>query len=109
MVEGALRHGEIPLPNRYIPQLYECPNLWPLVVHQYVQLLLHAHGVLVHQQEERHTAHVLPHSLEVRGDVRVGTVVEEGIHVDDVLVGRNVAQHLVLILKLHPDLGYSKE
>ena len=79
-------------------------HLRALTSHQDVHLLLHGHRVLVHEQEEGHGPHVPPDPLELWGDVWVGSVEEEGIHVNDVLVRRHLTQNLVLILELNTSL-----
>ena len=64
--------------------------------------------MFIHQQEEGHGASVGSTFLEVRGDVRVGSIKEEGKEVDDILVGRNLAENLVLILELDTCLQGTK-
>jgi hypothetical protein len=61
--------------------------------------------VFVHQQKQRHCPHVSPNTLELRRHVRVGSVEEECVHVDDVGVRRQIAEDLVLILELNTGLG----
>ena len=51
---------------------------------------MYYHEVFIHQKEEGHGANIGPTFLEVRGDVRVGSIKEEGKEVDDILVGRNL-------------------
>ena len=60
--------------------------------------------MLVHQQEQRHCPHVASDTFELWRHVRVGSVKEEGIHVDDVGVGREIAEDLILILELNSGL-----
>ena len=94
----------------YVMFMYMYPASGPvshlraLTSHQDVHLLLHGHWVLVHEQEEGHGPHVLPNPLELWGDVWVGSVEEEGVHVNDVLVRRHLTQNLVLILELSTSL-----
>ncbi len=48
--------------------------------------------------------HILPDFLEVLGDIWIGSVEEEGIQTDDVLVGRNITKDLVLIVECEASL-----
>ena len=72
-------------------------------------MFLHGIGVLVHEQEQGHGPHVAADTSELLGDVWVGSVKEEGVHVDDVLVEREVTEDLVLILELDTSLGHQRE
>ncbi len=48
--------------------------------------------------------HIPPDFLEVLGDIWIGSVKEEGIQTDDVLVGWNVTKDLVLIAEFEASL-----
>ena len=74
--------------------------LWSLVLNKDSKLVFHTHGVLVHEQEQRHLSLVLATFSEIGRGTWVGTIKEEGVHVDDVWMRGKLAEYLVLVLEL---------
>ena len=64
--------------------------------------------MFLHQYEQRHGPHVAPDLLELSRHLWIGTIEEEGVHVDDVHVSRQVTEYPVLILELDSGLGHQR-
>ena len=67
-------------------------------------MLLHVHWQLIHEEKERHGACIFSCTSELRTDIGICSIVEEGPHVNDILVRGQLTEDVVFILKLLPDL-----
>ena len=84
--------------NRKLSNVSKHSREDPCYAHKGLNMFCHALGMLVHQNKESHSTRPTPHLLEILQHIRGWPVVEEGPHVDDILVWWELAEHIIFIL-----------
>ena len=75
-----------------------CAHLWSSAGHDTLHIVSHVGGMFIHEDEERHGPGVIPQEIQVLDDAGITSVIEEGPHVNDVLMRRELTESIILIL-----------